>query len=131
MRKNRSRMVAEKEDAKMRRKTGDSKMLSKLFFRLLPIQVLLVAMGAINSIIDGAVAGRFISAETSPAMLWPMSVIYAVMVAGFAFGAVRGVQMIIIHAKNFNVRELSTIEQTMAEAAEEAAAGQKAEGGAN
>ncbi|MBR3796405.1 MAG: ATP-binding protein [Clostridia bacterium] len=48
----------------MRGKTGDSKMLSKLFFRLLPIQVLLVAMGAINSIIDGAVAGRFISAET-------------------------------------------------------------------
>ena len=31
---------------------------------MLPIQVLLVAMGAINSIVDGAVAGRFISAET-------------------------------------------------------------------
>lgn len=48
----------------MHRKTNGSAMLSKLFFRLLPIQVLLVAMGAINSIVDGAVAGRFISVET-------------------------------------------------------------------
>lgn len=38
--------------------------LSRLFFRLLPVQVLLMAMGAINTIVDGTVAGRFISAET-------------------------------------------------------------------
>ena len=38
--------------------------LNHLFFRLLPVQILLVAMGAINCIVDGAVAGRFISAET-------------------------------------------------------------------
>ena len=48
----------------MRKKSGSNAILSRLFFRLLPIQVLLVAMGAVNSIIDGAVAGRFISAET-------------------------------------------------------------------
>ena len=48
----------------MIKKTSGNAILSKLFFRLLPIQVLLVAMGAVNSIIDGAVAGRFISAET-------------------------------------------------------------------
>lgn len=48
----------------MRKKSGGNAILSRLFFRLLPIQVLLVAMGAVNSIIDGAVAGRFISAET-------------------------------------------------------------------
>ena len=48
----------------MRKQDRNNGMLSKLFFRLLPIQVLLVAMGAINSIVDGAVAGRFISAET-------------------------------------------------------------------
>ena len=48
----------------MRKQDRSNTMLSRLFFRLLPIQILLVAMGAINSIVDGAVAGRFISAET-------------------------------------------------------------------
>lgn len=48
----------------MSRKADGGAMLSKLFFRLLPIQILLVAMGAINSIVDGAIAGRFISAGT-------------------------------------------------------------------
>lgn len=69
------------------------------------------------------------SAELSPAMLWPMSIIYGVMLAGYALGAVRGVQMTIIHIMHFNEKELSTIEQTMADAAEEAAAGKRAEGG--
>ena len=69
------------------------------------------------------------SAELSPAMLWPMSIIYGVMLAGYALATLRGAQMIIIHVKNFNVKELSTIEQTMADAAEEAAAGKRAEGG--
>lgn len=48
----------------MRRQTGGSAMISRLFFRLLPVQILLAALGSINSIIDGAIAGRFISAET-------------------------------------------------------------------
>ena len=39
-------------------------MLSRLFFRLLPIQVLIVAMGSINSIVDGIVAARYIDAES-------------------------------------------------------------------
>ncbi len=38
-------------------------MISKLFFKLLPIQILLVAMGSINSMIDGAIAGNYIGAE--------------------------------------------------------------------
>ena len=69
------------------------------------------------------------SAELSPAMLWPMSIIYGVMLLGYALGAVRGVQMAIIHVMHFSEKELSTIEQTMADAAEEAAAGKRAEGG--
>ena len=69
------------------------------------------------------------SAELSPAMLWPMSIIYGVMLAGYALGALRGIQMVIIHIMHFNEKELSTIEQTMADAAEEAAAGKRAEGG--
>lgn len=71
------------------------------------------------------------SGELSPAMLWPMSIIYAVMLIGFVLATLRGIQMIVIHAMHFNERELSTIEQTMADAAEEAAAGKRAEGGEN
>lgn len=47
----------------MHRQDGNNAMLSKLFFRLLPVQILLVAMGSINSIVDGVMAGRFISAD--------------------------------------------------------------------
>lgn len=39
-------------------------MLSKLFFKLLPVQVLIVAMGAVNSIVDGTIAGRCIDSGT-------------------------------------------------------------------
>ena len=35
-------------------------MLSKLFFNMLPVQMLIFAMGSVNSIIDGAIAGRYI-----------------------------------------------------------------------
>ena len=34
--------------------------ISELFFKLLPVQVAILAMGSINTIVDGAVAGRFI-----------------------------------------------------------------------
>lgn len=69
------------------------------------------------------------SGELSPAMLWPMSIIYGVMLVGYALGTVRAIQMTIIHIMHFGEKELSTIEQTMADAAEEAAAGKRAEGG--
>ena len=49
------------------------------------------------------------------------------MIVGFTLGAIRGVQMLIIHIRDFNKREKSTIEKTMEEAAEEAEAGRKAE----
>ncbi|MBQ9564687.1 MAG: TRAP transporter small permease [Synergistaceae bacterium] len=67
------------------------------------------------------------SGETSPAMGWAMSGIYAMMEAGFFLGIVRGLQMFVIHLRRFGERELSAIEQTMADAEEEAAAGKKAE----
>ncbi len=38
----------------------DTKMISGLFFKLLPVQILLVAIGSINSLIDGAMAGHYI-----------------------------------------------------------------------
>lgn len=75
------------------------------------------------------VADILASGETSPAMLWPMWIVYSVMLIGFALGTLRGVQQAAIHIINFNEKELSAIEQTIAEAAEEAAAGKRAEGG--
>ena len=68
-----------------------------------------------------------VSAETSPAMRWPMWIVYICVIVGFTLGAIRGVQMLIIHIRDFNKREKSTIEKTMEEAAEEAEAGRKAE----
>ena len=39
-------------------------MLVNLFFRLLPVQVAIVAMGSINTIVDGVIAARFIDLTT-------------------------------------------------------------------
>ena len=39
-------------------------MIGKLFFRMLPVQILILAMGAVNSIVDGAMAGTYIDAST-------------------------------------------------------------------
>lgn len=75
------------------------------------------------------VNGIMVSGETSSAMLWPMWIVYSVMLLGFLLGAVRGAQQIYLHIKHFGENQLSTKEQTMAEAAEEAKAGRIAEGG--
>jgi len=40
-------------------KSIDTKIITRLFFRLLPVQIMLVAIGSINSIIDGAIAGKY------------------------------------------------------------------------
>ena len=42
----------------------DHAMITRLFIRLLPVQILIVAMSAVNNIVDGAVAGRCIDATT-------------------------------------------------------------------
>lgn len=69
------------------------------------------------------------SGETSPAMLWPMWIVYSVMLLGFFGGTFRGLQQAWLHIKHMNEDQLSTLEQTMAEAEAEAAAGKNAEGG--
>ena len=45
----------------MKRDVQQNAIVSQLFFRLLPIQALIVAMGSVNSIVDGVIAGRFIA----------------------------------------------------------------------
>lgn len=69
------------------------------------------------------------SGETSPSMLWPMWIVYSVMLLGFFLGTLRGIQQACIHIRDFNKKELSTTEQAMADAAEEAEAARRAEGG--
>lgn len=69
------------------------------------------------------------SGETSSAMVWPMWIVYSVMLIGFALATLRGAQQVVLKIKNFGQNQLSTIEQTMAEAAAEADNGRNAEGG--
>ncbi len=66
--------------------------------------------------------GIITSGELSPAMQWPMSIVYMFMLIGFALATLRGIQMLVLHAMSFNEKELSTIEQTMKDAEEEAKA---------
>lgn len=40
-----------------------SDMITKLFFRLLPVQILLIAIGSINAVIDGVMASNFIGPD--------------------------------------------------------------------
>ena len=61
------------------------------------------------------------SAETSPAIAWPMWIIYIIVFVGFLLGACRGIQTAIYHITHFREKELSTKEQAEADAAEEAA----------
>lgn len=60
------------------------------------------------------------SGEASPAMLWPMWIVYSVMLIGFVLAVLRGIQQVAGNIKHFNDKELTTLEQTMLEAAQEA-----------
>ena len=66
------------------------------------------------------------SGETSSAMLWPMWIVYSVLLLGFFLGSLRGLQQVVLHIRNFGQNQLSTVEQNMAEA--EAKAVRNAEG---
>lgn len=85
------------------------------------------AMGLLGYYSTGVVAKIVKSGEVSPAMRWPMWIIYSIMIVGFFLGTIRGIQQAIIHIKHFNDKGLSAKEQTMKEAAEEVEAGRKAE----
>ena len=75
-----------------------------------------------------AVGNILKSGETSPAMLWPMWIVYSIMWLGFFLGFLRGLQQAYLHIRHFRDKALSTVEQTMKDAQEETDAGRKAEG---
>lgn len=83
------------------------------------VTIACMALLAFHSV--SVVKGIWASGEASPAMLWPMWIVYSVMLIGFVLAVLRGLQQVVIHIKNFDEKELTTIEQTMRDAAEEAA----------
>ncbi len=44
--------------------TKENDLISRLFFKMLPVQILIFAMGSVNSIVDGTIAGRFIDSSS-------------------------------------------------------------------
>ena len=84
------------------------------------VDVITTASMALLAYYSVEVVGNILeSGEKSPAMLWPMWVVYSMMLIGMTLAAVRGVQQIVIHVKEFNNIGLSTIEQTMEDAKSE------------
>ena len=61
----------------------------------------------------------YASSEASPAMLWPMWIVYSVMMVGLILATLRGIQQFVLHIRNFNSKPLSTVEQAMKDAQEE------------
>lgn len=51
-------------ETKLMRRDSSDAMITRLYFGMLPVQILLFAMGVINSIVDGAMAGRFIDSAS-------------------------------------------------------------------
>ena len=76
------------------------------------VDVLTAAMMALLSVSAIAVMVRiYESGETSPAMLWPMWIMYLIVLVGFVLGFVRSVQMFIIHIIHFNERPVTQLEE--------------------
>lgn len=67
----------------------------------------------------GVVQGIKASNESTPAMLWPMWIVYSMMLVGFCLSVIRGLQQVVFHVKHFKEGILSTTEAAMAEAKEE------------
>ena len=55
--------------------------------------------------------GVYRNGEVSPAMLLPMWIMYVFVVAGFSLGALRGLQMAIIHIKSINVPPRNSLDE--------------------
>ena len=72
----------------MQKVQTDSRIIINMFMKLLPVQIILVAIGSLNGIIDGAMASRLIGSEalTATGLFTPivtfMNMVNAVMVGG-------------------------------------------------
>lgn len=85
------------------------------------VDALTCAMMALLGYSSIAVMMRiYASGETSPAMLWPMWIMYLIVFIGFALAFFRSIQMAIIHIIHFNEIPVTQLEaQIESEAAED------------
>lgn len=74
------------------------------------------------------VVDRFVSAELSPAMLWPMWLMYLFISIGFGLAIIRSIQVIVEHVKHFSEHQLTTLEQSIQDAKDEIAMAAAQEG---
>ena len=63
--------------------TSDSRMVTKLLFRLLPVQILLAAVGTVNGIVSGLFAGNFVgeAAMSAIALYSPIRLLMYALIA--------------------------------------------------
>lgn len=78
------------------------------------VDVVTAAMMGILAYNSVAVLQRTIAAgETSPAMLWPMWIMYAIVLIGFTLATVRSLEMLVIHIMHVNDAPPTMIEEKM------------------
>ncbi len=87
------------------------KVLNISVYVITTLCMLLLAVYSVPTVLD-----IFHSGETSPAMRWPMWIVYSVMLVGFVLATLRGIQQICIHTIHFHEKEISTTEQAMLDA---------------
>ena len=63
--------------------TSDSRMVTMLLFRLLPVQILLAAVGTVNGIVSGLFAGNFAgeTAMSAIALYSPIRLLMTALIA--------------------------------------------------
>ena len=76
--------------------------------------VVAAALGVLGFFATQALSNVFTSGELSSAMLFPMWILYLIVTIGFFAGALRSVQMFVIHIKNINVKPKSSVEEEAA-----------------
>lgn len=76
--------------------------------------VVAIALAVLGYFAVQALANVYTSGELSSAMLFPMWILYAIVMLGFFAGALRSVQMFFIHLKNINVKPKSSVEEEAA-----------------
>ena len=76
----------------------------------------------------GVVAAAKTGGQFTPAMEWPTWIIMIVIIVGFGLGALRALQVAIIHLMHVKDKTLSSKEQAIKDAEEEAEAAKRSEG---
>lgn len=89
----------------MLRVTALADIMPKSARRIIEIAVDVVIIAAMGLLLYHAVplvGDRYASGETSPAMRWPMWVMYSFMILGFGLGVFRGIQRLLGHVKELS-----------------------------